>query len=153
MKLFNCVLATLTILKIQGLVYRESELKTSKNVTANGDSKFEYQAHTSRLMNFSVHSMYTSPEISTPEPSVNTSDGNDKLASEAFEKADLSTEVTKEAKESISHVSKSNSSVTTVFDNFVKSPHDKSNYRLITLKNSLQAILVSEPGLEMVKKR
>jgi hypothetical protein len=147
MKLFNCVLATLTILKIQGLVYRESELKTSKNVTVNGDSKFEYQAHTSRLMNFSV------PEVSTPEPSVNTSDGNDKLAREAFEKADLSTEVTKEAKESISHLSKSNSSVTTVFDNFVKSPHDKSNYRLITLKNSLQAILVSEPGLEMVKKR
>lgn len=44
----------------------------------------------------------------------------------------------------------SNSSASMVFDNFVKSPHDKCNYRLITLKNSLQACLVSEPGLEKV---
>ena len=36
------------------------------------------------------------------------------------------------------------------FEDFVKSPHDKCNYRLITLPNSLQACLVSEPGLEKV---
>jgi hypothetical protein len=48
-------------------------------------------------------------------------------------------------------MSKPNSSVSMVFDNFVKSPHDKCNYRLITLNNSLQACLVSEPGLEKVK--
>jgi hypothetical protein len=141
--------ATLVIFKIQYLVYCESE--SSKKATVNGDSKFEYQAHTSRLMNFSVHSMYVSPEVSIRELSVKNSDGIDKLASEALEKADLSTEATKEAKESTSQVSKSNSSVTMVFDNFVNSPHDKCNYRLITLNNSLQAILVSEPGLEKVK--
>jgi len=45
----------------------------------------------------------------------------------------------------------SNSPASMVFDNFVKSPHDKSNYRLITLNNSLQACLISEPGLEKVK--
>jgi hypothetical protein len=90
--------ATLVIFKIQYLVYCESELKSSKKATVNGDSKFEYQAHTSRLMNFSVHSMYVSPEVSIRELSVKNSDGIDKLASEAFEKADLSTEATKEAK-------------------------------------------------------
>lgn len=40
-----------------------------------------------------------------------------------------------------------------IFDEFVKSPHDKCNYRMITLPNSLQACLISEPGLEKVKKR
>lgn len=39
----------------------------------------------------------------------------------------------------------------TSFDEFVKSPHDKSLYRLITLPNKLQAMLVSEPGLEKVQ--
>lgn len=38
-----------------------------------------------------------------------------------------------------------------IFDEFVKSPHDKCNYRMITLPNSLQACLISEPGLEKVK--
>ena len=39
-----------------------------------------------------------------------------------------------------------------IFDEFVKSPQDKCNYRMITLPNSLQACLISEPGLEKVKK-
>ena len=39
-----------------------------------------------------------------------------------------------------------------IFDEFVKSPHDKCNYRMITLPNSLQACLISEPGLEKVKR-
>ena len=38
-----------------------------------------------------------------------------------------------------------------IFDEFVKSPHDKCNYRMITLPNSLQACLISEPGLEKVR--
>lgn len=44
----------------------------------------------------------------------------------------------------------SSNSATSTFEEFVKSPHDKSTYRLVTLPNSLQAILVSEPGLEKV---
>lgn len=43
--------------------------------------------------------------------------------------------------------------VVSSFDQFVKSPRDKCNYRLITLPNSLQACLVSEPGLEKVKRK
>lgn len=38
-----------------------------------------------------------------------------------------------------------------VFSDFIKSPHDKCNYRLVTLANSLQVVLVSEPSLEKVK--
>lgn len=38
-----------------------------------------------------------------------------------------------------------------VFDSFVKSEHDKCNYRLITLPNKLQAMLVSDPKLEKVR--
>lgn len=37
-----------------------------------------------------------------------------------------------------------------VFEGLVKSEHDKCNYRLITLPNKLQAILVSESTLEKV---
>lgn len=47
-------------------------------------------------------------------------------------------------------VMSSTTSASIVFDNFVKSPHDKCNYRMITLPNLLQACLVSEPGLEKV---
>jgi heat shock protein 90kDa beta len=122
MKLVNCVFATLTILQIQGLVYCESESKSSKNDAINADSKeeeikastlfdlasesskdkkgeqFEYQAHTSRLMNLIVHSMYVNPEVFIRELLANACDAIDKLRREAFGKADLATEITKEAK-------------------------------------------------------
>lgn len=36
------------------------------------------------------------------------------------------------------------------FSDFVKSDHDKCDYRLITLDNGLQAMLVSDSKLEKV---
>lgn len=38
-----------------------------------------------------------------------------------------------------------------VFENIIKSDQDKCNYRLLTLENGLQALLISEPGLDKVR--
>lgn len=59
---------------------------------------FEYQAHTSRLMNLIVHSMYVNSEVFIRELLANACDAIDKLRREAFGKAELATEITKEAK-------------------------------------------------------
>lgn len=122
MKLVNCVFATLTILKIQGSVYCEPQSRSPQTEALNVESKgdevkvssvfdivgesskdkkgehFEYQAHTSRLMKLIVHSMYVNPEVFIRELLANACDAIDKLRREAFGKADLATEITKEAK-------------------------------------------------------
>lgn len=122
MKIVNCVFATLAILKIQGSVYCESNNNSSKKEAANIESNgaevnsstvfdlasessknkkgenFEYQAHTSRLMNLIVHSMYVNPEVFIRELLANACDAIDKLRREAFGKAELATEITKESK-------------------------------------------------------
>lgn len=122
MKLVNCVFATFALLKLQGLVNCKSEdtksdtnekavadasgeeVKTSVFDLAADSSKdkkvehFEYQAHTSRLMNLIVHSMYVNPEVFIRELLANACDAIDKLRREAFGKADLATEITKEAR-------------------------------------------------------
>lgn len=59
---------------------------------------FEYQAHTSRLMNLIVHSMYVNSEVFIRELLANACDAIDKLRREAFGKAELATEITNEAK-------------------------------------------------------
>lgn len=59
---------------------------------------FEYQAHTSRLMNLIVHSMYVNPEVFIRELLANGCDAIDKLRRESFGKPELAAEISKEAK-------------------------------------------------------
>lgn len=122
MKLVNCLFAAGALLKLQVLVNCKSDdLKSSHDekavVESNDDlpktsvfdiiaesskdkkaEHFEYQAHTSRLMNLIVHSMYVNPEVFIRELLANACDAIDKLRREAFGKADLATEITKEAR-------------------------------------------------------
>lgn len=117
MKLVNCVFATLALANFQGLVKCEPEGKENDVESSEGNLKtnsifdlasdssadkqaehFEYQANTSRLMNLIVHSMYVNPEVFIRELLANACDAIDKLRREAFGKADLATEITKEAK-------------------------------------------------------
>lgn len=88
----------------------KTEVKSSSNEPASTlfdlasekkDAKaehFEYQAQTSRLMNLIVHSMYVNPEVFIRELLANGCDAIDKLRREAFGKAELATEITKEAR-------------------------------------------------------
>ena len=117
MKLVNCAFAAFALLKFRVLVEctssekeevvskaTDGEVKSSVFDLAADSSKdkkaehFEYQAHTSRLMNLIVHSMYVNPEVFIRELLANACDAIDKLRREAFGKADLATEITKEAK-------------------------------------------------------
>lgn len=117
MKLVNCVFATLALANFQGFVKCETNEKetnvesveenspvnsvfdlAAESTTDKKAEHFEYQAHTSRLMNLIVHSMYVNPEVFIRELLANACDAIDKLRREAFGKAELASEITKEAK-------------------------------------------------------
>jgi heat shock protein 90kDa beta len=116
MRIKNCLFAALAI-QLQSLIDCKSD---NSEPTIKGDTSdvkvadvfdlasesskgksaehFEYQAHTSRLMNLIVHSMYVNPEVFIRELLANACDAIDKLRREAFGKPELASEITKEAK-------------------------------------------------------
>ena len=117
MKLVNCVFATLALANFQSFAKCETESKENSVESTDGNSPIgtvfdlasdstvdksaehnDYQANTSRLMNLIVHSMYVNPEVFIRELLANACDAIDKLRREAFGKADLATEITKESK-------------------------------------------------------
>lgn len=116
MKLVNCVFATLALANFQGIAKCESEeiknVETAQEVpqintvfdlaAESSNDKHaemhEYQAHTSRLMNLIVNSMYVNAEVFIRELLANASDAIDKLRRAALGKSDLASEITKEAK-------------------------------------------------------
>ena len=121
MRLLNYVFISVAISNFQGLVYGKSaddKKSSDSEIVAPGEEvtqssifdlaadsskdkkgeHFEYQANTSRLMNLIVHSMYVNPEVFIRELLANACDAIDKLRREAFGKAELASEITREAK-------------------------------------------------------
>lgn len=122
MRIVKCVVAVAALFKFQSFASCEPSDSKSKNdvniVAESADNEFksnifdlasdsskdkkaehfEYQAQTSRLMNLIVHSMYVNSEVFIRELLANACDAIDKLRREAFGKADLASEITKEAK-------------------------------------------------------